>query len=124
MSETFQNLHNDDNREGARALRPTDSPHSLEPLGPGDTEFARTALERGYAWRGVPLSPTDQQQLAEEADDYLADLDERVRPRIKAREFRKIYEKFDVTLPNALEVAAISANRRRTRRRLHREGRI
>lgn len=124
MSETFQNLHNDDNRENANVMRPADSKNHLEPLGPGDTEFARTALERGYAWRGVPLSPVEQQQLAEEADTYLAEMDERVRPRIKAREFRKIYEKFDVTLPNALEVAAISANRRRARRRLHREGKI
>lgn len=124
MSETFQNLRHDDNREGAGHLRPADYPNAPEPLGAGDSEFARTALERGYAWRGVPLSPVDQQQLTEEADDYLANLDERVRPRIKAREFRKVYEKFDVTLPDALEVAAIAATRRRTRRRLHREGKL
>lgn len=124
MSETFQNMHNDAGREGARNLRPTDFPGAPAPLGPGDAEYARTALERGYAWRGVPLSPTEQQQLAEEADDYLAELDERVRPRVKAREFRKIYEKFDVTLPNALEVAAIAASRRRTRRRLHTKGKL
>lgn len=128
MSETFQNLGRPEFREAAEAVRPADSPSTgsgaPEPLGPGDTEYVRTALERGYARRGRPTDPTDQQQLAEDASDYLAALDDSVRGRIKAKEFRLIYEKFDVTLPNALEVAAIAASRRRARRRLHRQGKI
>lgn len=128
MSETFQNLGRPEFRAAAPAARPADSPSTgpgvPEPLGPGDAEYVRTALEQGYARRGRPVDPADQQQLTEAANDYLAGLDDSVRGRIKAKEFRLIYEKFDVTLPNALEVAAIAANRRRARRRLHRQGKI
>ena len=128
MSETFQNLGKPEFRAAAPAARPADSPatgHTVpEPLGPGDAEYMRTALEQGYARRGRPVEPAEQQQLTEAASDYLAELDDAVRGRVKAKEFRLIYEKFDVTLPDALEVAAIAANRRRARRRLHRQGKI
>lgn len=128
MSETFQNLGRPEFREAAPAARPADSPSTgpgvPEPLGPGDTEYVRTALEQGYERRGRPMDPTEQQQLTEAASDYLEGLDDSVRTRIKAKEFRLIYEKFDVTLPNAMEVAMTAANRRRARRRLHRQGKI
>ena len=122
---TFQHIPDPVFREAAARLRPRDrQDRALPPLAPGEHEYERSAAELGYELRGQPLDPTVRQELTQEANDFLSALPARGQRAIKAKEFRKIYERFDVTLPDALEVAAMSASRRRTRKRLHQQGRL
>lgn len=122
---TFQHIPDPVFREAAARLRPRDrEPRTLPPLAPGEHEYERSATELGYELRGQPLDPVTRQELTQEANDFLSALPAHGQRAVKAKEFRKIYERFDVTLPDALEVAAMSARRRRTRKRLHQQGRL
>lgn len=121
---TFQHLP-PEFREAAPRVRPRDrSTNTPPPLAPGEHEYERSATELGYELRGHGVDPALREELTQEANDFLASLPVRDQRAIKAKEFRKIYERFDVTLPDALEVATMSASRRRTRKRLHDQGRI
>lgn len=120
---TFQNIPDPVFREAVGKLRPRDTPKGPPaPLAPGEQEYERSAIELGYELRGGGVTPAERAELTQEADEFLAALPLRNQRAIKAKEFRKIYERFDVTLPNALEVATMSASRRRARRRLHEKG--
>jgi len=122
---TFQHIPDPVFREAAGRLRPRDTPGApTAPLAPGEHEYERSAFELGYELRGHGVDPVTREELTQEANDFLAGLPLRNQRAIKAKEFRKIYERFDVTLPDALEVATMSASRRRTRKRLHDQGRI
>ena len=121
---TFQHLP-PEFRQAAPRVRPRDRARATPPpLAPGEHEYERSAVELGYELRGHGVDPALREELTQEANDYLASLPPRDQRAIKAKEFRKIYERFDVTLPDALEVATMSASRRRTRKRLHDQGRI
>lgn len=123
---TFQHLP-PEFREAAPRVRPRDRSRSTPPpppLAPGEHEYERSAVELGYELRGHGVDPALREELTQEANDYLASLSPRNQRAIKAKEFRKIYERFDVTLPDALEVATIAATRRRARKRLHDQGRM
>lgn len=125
---TFQHIPDPVFREAAAKMRPRDGAREPKtppaPLAPGEHEYERSACELGYEMRGHGVDPELREELTQEANDFLAGLPLRNQRAIKAKEFRKIYERFDITLPDALEVATMAASRRRARRRLHREGRI
>ena len=123
---TFQSIPDPVFREAVGKLRPRDREPSTPPapLAPGEQEYMRSATELGYELRGQGVDPVLREELTQEANEFLAALPMRNQRAIKAREFRKIYERFDVTLPDALEVAALAASRRRTRKRLHDQGRM
>lgn len=123
---TFEHIPDPQFREAVGRLRPRDREPSTPPapLAPGEHEYERSATELGYALRGRAVDPAEREELTQEANEFLSSLPVRGQRAIKAKEFRKIYERFDVTLPDALEVAAMAASRRRTRRRLHQQGRI
>lgn len=123
---TFQHIPDPVFREAVGRLRPRDREPNTPPapLAPGEHEYERSAFELGYELRGHGVDPATREELTQEANDFLAALPLRNQRAIKAREFRKIYERFDVTLPDALEIATMSAARRRTRKRLHDQGRI
>lgn len=122
---TFQHIPDPEFREAAPRVRPRDrATPTPPPLAPGEHEYERSAAELGYELRGHGVDPALREELTQEANDYLASLSVRDQRAIKAKEFRKIYERFDVTLPDALEVATMSASRRRTRKRLHDQGRM